>query len=600
MITLKKLKWSNCFSYGANNELDLDDSTLTQIIGTNGMGKSSIPLIIEEALYNKNSKGIKKADIPNRILNNGYDIYLSFTKDDSFYEVSVNRKTNIKVKFEKDGEDISSHTATNTYKNIQEVLGVDFKTFTQLVYQHPTSSLQFLTATDTNRKKFLIDLLHLEEYVTLFEVFKEAARLSFNRKTSIESKIATVEKWLHDNKVSDTTILPMLNFQIETENEEKELSSLTIEFENISEKNKKISQNNKYIEILKSIDINEANKINVTSKESYDSLQSEGGKLKSEITAAKSFLSKIEKLGDHCPTCEQDIDAEFKQGLINKELAKIDEATAKLNSEILPEIERIKENNRLYEKKISIENNWQDVYKSIDRTLPSNLVDRVTLETRIKELRAEIQKKRAEATAITKENEERTKRNTRIQVILEQTDEFEKQLAEAQESLNQEETLNINLEILKKAFSTNGLIAYKIENLVKELEALVNTYLAELSDGRFTLEFVVQNDKLNVQITDNGSIVDILALSSGELARVNTSTLIAIRKLMSSISKSRLNILFLDEVTNVLDEPGREKLVEVLLAEGDLNTYIVSHGWTHPLLEKIEIVRKNSISCLER
>jgi len=121
MITLKKLKWSNCFSYGKDNELDLDDSTLTQIIGTNGMGKSSIPLIIEEALYNKNSKGIKKADIPNRLVNDGYDIYLSFTKDDSLYEVTVNRKNNIKVKFEKDSEDISSHTATNTYKNIQEV-----------------------------------------------------------------------------------------------------------------------------------------------------------------------------------------------------------------------------------------------------------------------------------------------------------------------------------------------------------------------------------------------------------------------------------------------------------------------------------------------
>jgi len=600
MITLRKLKWNNCFSYGENNELDLDDGTLTQIIGTNGMGKSSIPLIIEEALYNKNSKGIKKADIPNRLLNNGYDIQLEFTKDDSSYSVTVNRKTNIKVKFEKDGEDISSHTATNTYKNIQEVLGVDFKTFTQLVYQHPNSSLQFLTATDTNRKKFLIDLLHLEEYVTLFDVFKEAARLSFNRKNSIESKIATVEKWLNDNKLSDTTILPMLNIEIETEDEEKELSSLTVEFENISEKNKKISQNNKYIEILKSIDINEANRIDVPKKESYDSLQSEGGQLKSEITAAKSFLSKIEKLGDHCPTCEQDIDAEFKQGLIDKELAKIDAATNKLKSEIIPEIERIKANNTLYDKKISIENNWQDVYKSIDKSLPTSLVDREALETRIQELRGEIQKKKSEFTAITKENEERTRRNTRIQVILEQTEGFEKELAEAQESLEQEEALNINLEILKKAFSTNGLIAYKIENLVKELETLVNTYLAELSDGRFTLEFVVQNDKLNVQITDNGNIVDILALSSGELARVNTSTLIAIRKLMSSISKSRLNILFLDEVTNVLDDPGREKLVEVLLAEENLNTYIVSHGWTHPLLEKIEIVRKNNISCLER
>ena len=109
----------------------------------------------------------------------------------------------------------------------------------------------------------------------------------------------------------------------------------------------------------------------------------------------------------------------------------------------------------------------------------------------------------------------------------------------------------------------------------------------------------MSNDKLNVQITDNGNLVDILALSSGELARVNTATLIAIRKLMSSISKSRINILFLDEVINVLDESGREKLVEVLLNEDNLNTYVVSHGWTHPLLEKIEVVKRENVSALE-
>ena len=159
--------------------------------------------------------------------------------------------------------------------------------------------------------------------------------------------------------------------------------------------------------------------------------------------------------------------------------------------------------------------------------------------------------------------------------------------------------MNQSLDILKKSFSTNGLLAYKIENLVGELEEMANEYLAELSDGRFTLEFVVSNDKLNVQITDNGNVVDILALSSGELARVNTATLIAIRKLMSSISKSKINILFLDEVTNVLDDQGREKLVEVLLRE-DMNTYIVSHGWSHPLLEKIEVVKDGNISTLEK
>ena len=155
-----------------------------------------------------------------------------------------------------------------------------------------------------------------------------------------------------------------------------------------------------------------------------------------------------------------------------------------------------------------------------------------------------------------------------------------------------------HLEILKKAFSTNGLLAYKIENLVKDLEEITNDYLAELSAGRFSLEFVVTNDKLNVEITDNAKVVDILALSSGELARVNTATLLAIRKLMSSISSSRINTLFLDEIISVLDEEGKEKLVEILLGE-ELNTYLVSHGWTHPLLSKIEVIKEDNISRLE-
>ena len=103
----------------------------------------------------------------------------------------------------------------------------------------------------------------------------------------------------------------------------------------------------------------------------------------------------------------------------------------------------------------------------------------------------------------------------------------------------------------------------------------------------------------HVEIDDNGKTVDILALSAGELARVNTSTLLAIRKLMSSISKSQINVLFLDEVTNVLDEQGKERLVELLLREENLNTYIVSHGWTHPLLAKIEVVKEEKVSRLE-
>ena len=597
MITLKRLQWDNCFSYGEGNDLILDDNSVTQIIGTNGMGKSSIPLIIEEALYNKNSKGIKKADIPNRYINDGYKIVLTFTKDEDVYSVSINRKTSIKVKLERNGEDISSHTATNTYKTIQDIIGVDFKTFSQLVYQNTNASLQFLTATDTNRKKFLIDLLHLENYVELFDIFKEASRVVSSEITGIQAKIDTIEKWLADNKLSDTTILPMLDLEIDTEEDEKTLRFLQKEIENISEKNKKISKNNHFKDALQQINIQEAQQCTIEGIESYDHLQAELGELKATLTGSQRLIAKLDKLGDHCPTCEQDVDPEFIRSLKDSETSKLVEAEDK-SGKIEREIQQIKESNTEFERCRKIERDWMDLFRSIDKSLPNLPLDKGELERKLEDVRANLLLAKDHISSTARENERRTKQNTRIQVIQEQTDNFLQERGEISEVLDKQQALVSNLEILKKAFSTNGLLAYKIENLVKELEELANTYLGELSDGRFTLEFVVSNDKLNVQVTDNGKIVDILALSSGELARVNTATLIAIRKLMSSISKSRLNILFLDEVIAVLDDAGREKLVEVLLGE-DLNTYVVSHGWTHPLLEKIEVVKDGNVSKLE-
>ena len=597
MITLKKLKWSNCFSYGPDNELQLDDNTVTQIIGTNGMGKSSIPLIIEEALYNKNSKGIKKADIPNRYINDGYDIELEFEKSGKEYLIRINRKNNIKVALLEDGEDISSHTATNTYKSIQEILGIDFKTFSQLVYQNTNASLQFLTATDTNRKKFLIDLLRLEEYVQLFEVFKEASRESSNKMIEVSSEITTIEKWLSNNKLEATNILPLLNLEIDTDEDEKIFRSLSIELKNISEKNKKILRNNQYKEMLSKINIDELQSLPPVEKLSYDKFQNIIGQVEGAKRASDRMLQKLEQLEDKCPTCEQDIDAEFKDQLIQAEKKTLGflALQKKENEQI---IEKIKKDNTEFTRREKLQKEWEDLFRNIDNTLPSSILDADKLQERLDEVTEKLKTAKAKLADIASQNEEITKRNTRIEIIEAQTDGFLKKLAAAQEVLNEQRELDSNLEILKKAFSTNGLLAYKIENLVKELEELANSYLAELSDGRFTLEFIVSNDKLNVQITDNENIVDILALSSGELARVNTATLIAIRKLMSSISKSRINILFLDEVINVLDESGREKMVEVLLQE-DLNTYVVSHGWTHPLLEKIEVVKEGNVSKLE-
>ena len=600
MITLKKLQWSNCFSYGSDNELDLTESIVTQLVGTNGTGKSSIPLVLEEVLFNKNSKGIKKADIPNREVNNGYDISLSFNVVDDEYLIDVVRRGNIKVKLYKNGEDISSHTATNTYKTLEEVIGIDHKTFSQIVYQNTNASLQFLTATDTNRKRFLIDLLQLDNYVKYFEVFKDLARSSGADATRLQGKIDTIVKWLSDNKMDDTSLLSKIDLPFQSEENEKTLRSYMIEYENISETNKKINRNNFTREQLSEIDLAGYKKQLKEYTESIDLAP-----LNKEITLGKykiqehsNSLKEYQTMKGECPTCHQNIDKEFVQEKIEYHSTKTKyyETRVQKLSEDKTEGNRVNTIRLVARRKIE---EWEDLFRDLDKQLPLNVVDEQELKSKIVTLKTEIKKEKESLQKVIKENEMIERHNTRMSIIEEQQEDFESQLQTLTEELTSIQEKLGHIEILKKAFSTNGLLAYKIENLVKDLEELTNEYLAELSDGRFSLEFVVLNDKLNVEIDDNGKPVDILALSAGELARVNTATLLAIRKLMSSISKSRINALFLDEVTNVLDELGKEKLVEILLREENLNTYIVSHGWTHPLLSKIEVVKEDKISHLD-
>ena len=593
MITLKRLAWDNCFSYGEGNVLDLADSTVTQLVGTNGAGKSSIPLILEEVLFNKNSKGIKKADIANRIHNKGYNITLDFDVNEDEYKIDVIRKASIKCKLYKNGEDISSHTATNTYKSVEEILGLDFKTFTQIVYQNTNTSLQFLTATDTNRKKFLIDLLQLEKYVKYFEIFKENSRVLSGEVSHIQGKVDTIEKWLNDNNLEAPSVLPKLDLPKISEKDEEELSSLQLDFKNISEINKKINQNNYYKEELGKIDLTEFNNVS-GAVESYDNEQAELGKWQS-ILHADIFEGTDE---DVCPTCGQDVDASLIQRIRDEEDKAQQNAREKI-VELRERIDSIQEHNRAIARKEKAERQFKELFSSIDEELPKEVHDAYKLEGQIQMLKINMKKERDKLHEVIEENERRERHNTRLEIIQEQIKDFEEELSEKLTELDEIKDRLASVDILKKAFSTNGLLAYKIENLVKDLEELTNEYLAELSDGRFNLQFVVTNDKLNVEIDDNGKAVEILALSAGELARVNTSTLLAIRKLMSSISKSRINVLFLDEVTNVLDEAGKEKMVEILLQEENLNTYIVSHGWTHPLLSKIEVIKENEISRLD-
>jgi DNA repair exonuclease SbcCD ATPase subunit len=611
MIVLKELRWSNAFSYGRNNVVNFVTSPLTQLVGRNGHGKSSVALILEEVLFNKNSKGIKKADILNRYTKDKtYSIELDFEKDGVEYQIKSSRGTTQTVKLFKNSGDISSHTATATYKVIEDVIGFDHKTFAQIVYQSNASSLEFLTAADTARKKFLIELLNLGVYTRAQEVFKEVAQ-DLNREiATVQSQVNTVNSWLNKYNGADLSSKPLVDVPQLDPQLTTELANIESKIINIETVNKKITQNNTYKKIqgqIKLYPLPEQPSDNPKPLQSEaDKLNTESVELNKTIRDSQAFVKKMSALHGTCPTCLQLID-ETKISELLEQQTTIQQTAQARNTQIGARVREINvlvgemhDRAETWKSANKVKDEWEKYHALIDTELETELYDKNELDSKVQALETAIFNLRSAINKAEKLNRDHSTHNAKVELLSKQLVEMNSELEIYSGTLHElSERMGI-LNILTKTFSTTGLVAYKIECLVKDLEELTNEYLVDLSDGRFQIAFKVSSsDKLNVIITDNARDIDILALSGGERARVNVATLLAIRKLMQSLSSSRINLLILDETVEALDVDGKERLVEVLLREEYLNTFLVSHGFTHPLLEKIHVVKTNNISRIE-
>lgn len=597
MIILGKMRWGNLFSYGDDNEIDFSANPLTQIVGANGHGKSSIALILEECLYNKNSKGIKKADIVNRNSKaKNYWIELDFTKDSDTYCIKTTRGSTQTVKLLKNGEDQSSHTATATYKTIEQIIGYDHKTFAQIVYQSSAASLEFLTATDSNRKKFLIDLLNLSKYVEALELFKAASKEVSEQVTVVSTKIASNEAWLKKYAGFDTDLVQIQPVPESPRELVEEVSDTNAKILDIDKHNKKIVQNNKYKELLSDIVLDPGVKEPAAD---LTALKTEKIELAQTAKNAETFVAKMKKLGSKCVTCEQSIDKSKVAEIVDAHTTIYKNAIAKVNL-LSSSIQEAEKERKAWADQLTAKELYEEYHSLYDPGLEQKVLDKEELEELVKHNNKLIEQINKQIKTITDANNQAVAHNARVEVVKNQLIEMQDELnAHRQELEVHNQKLGV-MQVLVKTFSSTGLVAYKIECLIKDLEEQTNKYLNELSSGRFQLSFrIAASDKLNVVITDGDKDIDILALSSGERARVNVSALLGIRRLMQSLSNSRINLLILDETVENLDIEGKEKLVEVLLAEEHLNTFVISHGFQHPLLEKVHVVKTKNISRIE-
>lgn len=601
MIKYKQLRWGHCFSYGDDNVLDFDSCNITQLVGKNGHGKSSIALILEEVLFNKNSKGVKKQHILNRSSKSkSYWISLSFERDGIPYEIKTQRGSTQTVSLLCNGEDISSHTATQTFKDIETLIGYDHKTFSQIVYQSSAGSLEFLTATDSNRKKFLIDLLNLSKYTVALDVVKAAAQKVSKDVATWEGKLSNVQSWLAKYAQKDLTKMEIVEVKTRDEGLYTRRLELEKSIQNVDSESRVIEQNLRYKELLDSVVLYPLPSEKF-SAEDLRKVEQDIANLNAEIKQLEANVTKLKGTKDKCPTCGQSLGVDRNH--IEQEIAVVEvrrtEAVAEKAALTAKQAALVKLK-LVVAASMEATEKWEKYHALYDPKLAQVKPDAAVLTKELATLSAKIKQQEQEIKAAQEHNTKAAAHNASIDSITEQIIEFQQDRDTVSAKLAELVKVSSNYSVLTKAFSTTGLVAYKIECLVKDLEKLTNEYLSEMADGRFQLKFEIsQSDKLNVVVTDNGADIDIAALSTGERARVNVSTLLAIRKLMQSLSNTKTNLLILDETIENLDGEGKERLIEILLEEPELNTVLISHSFTHPLIERVSIVKEKNMSRIE-
>lgn len=605
-VTLKELKFSNMFSYGKDNVIDLDKARISQLTAPNGSGKSSIAMIIQETLFNKNIKGIKKADILNRwSKEKNWNSELTFVADGKDYVVSVTRTgAQTKVKLIENGKDVSDHKVLDTYKMLSQIIGLDFEVFSQLTYQSSTDLLEFLRATDANRKKFLINLFNLEKYIAVGEKIKVRSSEVDKELIKLQGELKTIEDFLA------ITTIPDVKYEKEVpavdESLQQKIGVLQQELTNYETTCKKIDKNNMYVEERDSItfDAGLSSPAEFEHWDEYQTLKENLNMYKRDIMKYENDIANI-RVNDVCPSCGQTIDTSHLEKLKLELQDQLDTAKTLQEEDLVKATKWSNDIKDVDSKKRTYDNNKRNIERFehltqlIDSSTPTEYPDIGDIKEQIRTLQYEYTTQSSNANDIQEHNKQVGIHNAKVEALIDQKNDFSiRQNSVNDATLTKSNQIN-SLNILKKAFSTSGIVAFKLENLTKELENSINYYLSLLSDGQFQVEFKLDKEKLNISVINNGISTPIETVSGGEFSRIQTSILLAIRNLLSKLGGSSVNLLFLDEITGVLDDEGKEKLIEVLQREDNLNVFLISHDFTHPLIDKISIVKENNISSIQ-
>ena len=545
MILFKTIKYKNLLSTGNQyTEIDFTKNKTNLIVGTNGAGKSTVLDALCFSLFGKPFRRVNKPQLINSVNEKDCKVEVEFSIGKSDWKVVRGIKPAIFEIWKNDAILDQSSAALDQQKWLeQNVLKMNYKSFTQIVILGSSNFVPFMQLSAAHRREVIEDLLDIKIFSSMNTLIKEKIRQS---KEEIKILDLKKESFLDKVKMQE-------NFIEELENRGKE---------NIQKKLHSISTLDKEVEVfMRESGILEENIFEKQKEvEEYvgagDKLR-KFGTLKGKISQKVSTLTKEHKFFTEntvCPTCTQEIDDTFRINRINDAQNKAKELQSgytELEEAIKEEEGRERQFNTITKEILKLTND-----------ISQNNIKISGYQRQIRDLESEVQ-------TITKQLENRNTEHEKLESFKDNLKITYDSLASKKDTINY---YDFSYSLLKDG----GVKSKIIKKYLPLINQQVNRYLQMMD---FYINFTLDqefNETVQSPIHEDFSYS---SFSEGEKQRIDLALLFTWREVARLKNSVNCNLMILDEIfDSSLDSTGTEEFLKIIrYVIKDANIFVISH-----------------------
>ena len=531
MIIFEKIRWKNFLSTGnVFTEVNLSSAKTNLIVGTNGAGKSTILDALTFSLFGKPFRKISKGMLVNSINEKDTVVEIEFSKGPNKFKIVRGIKPN-KLEIYQNGEMLDQSSNVNDYQKQleQNILKMNYKSFTQIVVLGSSTFVPFMRLPTTQRREIIEDILDIQIFSMMNQVLKDKVRTSNDELKQVDYETHLAEEKINMQKDFIST-MGQKNLDTITSKQEK-IEVLMKEEEEIIGKNK--------IAIVELENFSDAR----TKLRTLNTLK---GSIEQKFNTHKKEHEFFVK-NTTCPTCSQSLTKELKESKI---------------ATIMESIKELQIGFEKMETSIALAEDREREHSSISKAIAEHNTTSLRIQKQIKEVYDEIE---------TLQNEKNNTIQEEEKLIKLETDYLN--LKKLVASMKEERNTLLAATILLK---DNGIKTRVIKRYLPVMNKLINQHLQNL-------EFYVNfNLDENFEETIKSRYRDTFtyeSFSEGEKARIDIALLLTWRSIAKLKNSVDTNILILDEIFDgSLDQNGTGELGWILRNFDDnTNIFVISH-----------------------